>query len=57
MREHRIDDGSLERRSIFASFARWIERQLGRPTTEPVDVNRLISETCEMLPRDWPTIT
>jgi hypothetical protein len=41
MREHRIDDRSLER-WIFASFARWIEQQLGRPTTEPVDVNRLI---------------
>jgi low affinity Fe/Cu permease len=31
MHEHRIDDGSSER-SIFASFARWIEQQLGRPT-------------------------
>ena len=29
--EHRIDDGS-PKRSIFASFARWIEEQLGRST-------------------------
>ena len=29
--ERREDDGSLER-SIFASFARWIEQQLGRST-------------------------
>ena len=31
MREHHKDDGSLER-SSFASFARWIEEQLGRST-------------------------
>src|SRR5467141_666109 len=29
--ERREDDGSLER-SIFASFARWIEQQLGQST-------------------------
>jgi low affinity Fe/Cu permease len=31
VREHHKDDGSLER-SSFASFARWIEEQLGRST-------------------------
>jgi hypothetical protein len=31
VREHHKDDGSLGR-SNFASFARWIEEQLGRST-------------------------